>query len=258
MILRLADRVWRGFGTALFLSIIGVGGTLLSLTVFPLIYILTADPSKRRLRVQSVLHYAFRTYLAAISGMRLAQFEYHGLELLAGLQGHIVIANHPSLLDVVMIMACVRNVQCVVKAGLWSHPFFRMTVRGAGFIRNDLPPEELLRACCDSLARGQNLIIFPEGTRTAPYANPKPQRGFANLALFAKADLQMITITCEPPILYKGNPWWRVPLERSKITLAVGERVAIASFLEYDFNSIGARKLTSFVEKYYRKDDEGG
>jgi 1-acyl-sn-glycerol-3-phosphate acyltransferase len=133
-----------------------------------------------------------------------------------------------------------------------------MTVRGAGFIRNDLPPEALLNACCESVKRGQNLIIFPEGTRTGPGTNPKPQRGFANLALFAKADLQMLTIVCEPPILYKGNPWWRVPVERSRISLTVGERVPIAPFLEHGFNSIGARKLTSFVENYYRRDDKSG
>ena len=258
MVARMADRIWRGLGTALFLSIIGLGGTFLSLTVFPVIYVFTDDQRKRRLRAQTVLHYAFRVYLAAIRALRLGYIEFFELERLSGLRGHIIIANHPSLLDVVMIMACVRDVQCVVKAGLWSQPFFRMTVRGAGFIRNDLPPEALLRACCEALESGQNLIVFPEGTRTPPNANPKPQRGFANLALFAKADLQMLTISCEPPILYKGSPWWRVPVEKTRISLTVGERVQIAPFLEYGFNSIGARKLTSFVENYYRRNDKDG
>ena len=248
------SQLWRGLGTAFFLSVIGLGGTLLSVTVFPAIVFCVREPNRRRRALQTTLHYLFRLYCSSINILGLADIKFTGLERLADLKGHLIIANHPSLLDVVMIMACVRDVQCVVKSKLWSHPFFGLTVRGAGFIRNDLPPEIMVEQCKQSLANGQNLIIFPEGTRTTPNQNPKPQRGFANLALFAMADILMIDISCDPPILFKGNPWWHVPIKKSRIRLNIGEIIPIAPYLAYEHRGIAARKLTEFVEQYYRKD----
>ncbi len=244
-------RIWRGFGTALFLSLIGLGGSLMTLTVFPLVALVFRSPERRHYAFRQVIHHTFRAYCGAIHRMGIARIEFVEAQRLKSLRGHLLIANHPSLLDVVMIIASTPNVQCIVKAALWKHPFFRLTVGGAGFIRNDMEPEALLLACDDALRRGQNLIIFPEGTRTSPGALPRLQRGFANLAIHTRADLQLITITCTPPILFKGNPWWHVPERRSHFRLSVGEQVDIEEYLRYPYRTLGARKLMTFVENYY-------
>lgn len=244
-------RLWRGFGTALFLTIVGLGGSVLAVTVFPLISLLSRTPEQRRRRIQYALHLCFRGYCNAIHAMRLADVDFVGTEKLADLRGSLIIANHPSLLDVAMIMAATPSVQCVVKAGLWRNPFFRLTVSGAGYIRNDLKPEDLLETCLDTLRSGNNLIIFPEGTRTTPGTLPIFRRGFANLATLAPCDLQLLTITCDPPILHKGNPWWHVPKRRSRFRMEVGERLEIQPYMEYPYRALGARALVKFVTTYY-------
>jgi len=66
-----------------------------------------------------------------------------------------------------VLIAHIPNAVCVVKAKLWSNPFFGGVVRAAGYIRND-EPETLMRDCAACLAAGLPLIIFPEGTRTVP------------------------------------------------------------------------------------------
>ncbi len=245
------ERLWRGFGVGLFLAVIGLGGSLLALSVFPLIALATRDPTRRQRRIQWVMHLSFRLYCAAIHVLRVADVEMRGAERLRGLAGCLIVANHPSLLDVVMIMAMVPRVQCIVKGALWRHPFFRLTVGGAGYIRNDLEPEALMRACAETLAAGNNLIVFPEGTRTVPGARPQFQRGFANIATLAGADLQLIFVTCRPPILHKGNPWWRVPPRRTVFALEVGERLDIGRFLRYRSRPLAARKLVEFLENLY-------
>ena len=224
---RSVARLWRGFGTALFLCLIGLGGSLMALTVFPLISLSCRAPEHRRQRIQRALYLVFRVYCTAIHVMGIARIEFVDTNRLKTLRGHILIANHQSLLDVAMIMAAAPAVQCVVKASLWNHPFFRLTVGGAGFIRNDLEPEALMQACADSLRAGQNLIIFPEGTHTVPGSPPRLQRGFANLAVRTEANLQLLTITCDSSIMFNGNPWWRVPERRSHFRLKVGEQVDI-------------------------------
>lgn len=245
------ERVWRGLGTGFFLALIGLGGSAMALTVFPLIALLARDPERRRRRIQWVLHHSFRLYCGAIHALRIADIEICGAERLKALRGTLIVANHPSLLDVVMIMAAVPSVQCVVKGGLWKNPFFRLTVEGAGYIRNDLAPEDLMAACVATLRQGNNLIIFPEGTRTIPGEPMKARRGFANVATVAEANVQLVSITCEPPVLHKGNPWWRVPRRRSSFRLAVGDNLDIKGFLSYGFRPLAARKLVATVEQYY-------
>ncbi|EPY03050.1 lysophospholipid acyltransferase family protein [Magnetospirillum fulvum] len=238
-------------GTGLFLAAIGIGGSLLALTVFPLIALVTRDRCLRQKRIQAVLHRSLRLYCRAIHALRIADIDMTGTEQLKLLRGAMLIANHPSLLDVVMIMAAVPNVQCIVKGGLWRNPFFRLTVEGAGYIRNDQDPEALLRTCIETLKAGNNLIVFPEGTRTVRGQPIVLHRGFANIAIHAEVDLQLIRINCEPPILHKGNPWWKVPSTRSKFKMEVGDHLDIHNFLGYRYRSLSARKLVEFIEGYY-------
>jgi 1-acyl-sn-glycerol-3-phosphate acyltransferase len=252
------DRIWRAFGVGLYLAVIGVGGSLLAMSVFPLIALLTRDAGLRQRRIQWVLHHSFRLYCRGIHWMRIADVVIDGAERMRDLKGVIIVANHPSLLDVVMIMAVVPNVQCVVKAGLWRNPFFRLTLDGAGYIPNDLPGEEMMRVCAEVLRSGKNLIIFPEGTRTVLGRPLRLQRGFANIATLAPADLQLVRISCQPPLLHKGNPWWRVPPSRTRFHLVVGERLDINQFLRYRFRSLAARKLVEHLTQYYSDTTDDG
>ena len=231
--------------------LIGAGGSLMAVTVFPVLTVISRDPATRQRRVLYAIHLAFRLYCAAIRWMGVATIETVGTERLRDLRGALIVANHPSLLDVVMIMAATPSVQCIVKAGLWRHPFFRLTVGGARFIRNDLEPEALLAACADALGEGRNLIVFPEGTRTLPGTAPKLQRGFANMAIMVPCPVQVVTITCDPPILHKGNPWWRAPEQRSCFRLEVGELLDIGRFTDGRARPLAARRLVAYLEHFY-------
>ena len=245
------DRLWRSFGIGLFLVLIGVGGSLMAVTIFPLLALVIRAREPRRQVFQWVLHHSFRLYAAGIHWLRIADIRFEGAERLRNLRGTLIIANHPSILDVVLIMAAVPSVQCVVKAGLWRNPFFHLTMRSAGYIRNDLEPEAFMAACVGALKAGQNLIIFPEGTRTVPGQPMQMRRGFANIATLAEADVQLVTMRCEPPILFKGDRWWNAPRKRSEFSMTVGEVLDIDEFLRDRPRPLSARKLVAFVEDYY-------
>ena len=255
------DKVWRGFGTGLFLALIGVVGSLLALTLFPLLCLAIRDPVSRQRRFQYVLKLCFKLYCLAIRLLGTADITLIGAEKLRNLSGMLVVANHPSLLDVVLIMSVIPRAQCIVKAALWRHPFFRFTVRGAGYIRNDLPPEDLLERCRATLGAGNNLIVFPEGTRTTPGQPHRLQRGFANIATLTEADLLPIVIHCNPPMLQKGGAWWKVPERRPRFVMEVGEQLDIQQFLRYRSRPLAARKLVAFLDDYFTEklfDDRPG
>lgn len=73
----------------------------------------------------------------------------------------MIIANHPSLIDVVFLIGLVRQANCVVKKSLWENPFTRGPLRSTEYISND-GSMDMLDAAAESLQNGQTLIIFPE------------------------------------------------------------------------------------------------
>jgi 1-acyl-sn-glycerol-3-phosphate acyltransferase len=69
----------------------------------------------------------------------------------------------------------------------------------------------VLEEAQDLLARGGNLVVFPEGTRTpADAPRRKLHRGAAQIALHAGAPVACVSVACDPPVLAKGQPWWDV------------------------------------------------
>jgi 1-acyl-sn-glycerol-3-phosphate acyltransferase len=174
-----------------------------------------------------------------------------GEERLAACRGSLIVANHPTLLDIVLIMSLVSNAQCVVKHQLWRNPFLGPIVRTAGYIRNDGEAEHFIGACRGALAAGGNLIIFPEGTRSVPGQRLRFQRGFAHIATLTGASLQLVAITCEPVTLIKGQPWYVIPDHLPTFRVEIDQRLETASFLAGRARSLGARKLVSHLESYY-------
>jgi 1-acyl-sn-glycerol-3-phosphate acyltransferase len=183
--------------------------------------------------------------------LNLIKLQTSGLEKLDHASGRIIVANHPSLLDVVLLMSVISNAQCIIKHQLWNHRFLGPLMRAAGYIRNDLPPEEMIATCQDALDRGNCLIIFPEGTRSVPGEKRRFQRGFANLATLTSAPVQPVTITCDPPTLTKGEKWWHLPPRTPLFTVTVGDCLDPDIYARYEYRSLAARKLVQALEAHY-------
>lgn len=248
--IRAADHLWRLLGTGIAFASIFFGGGVLAITILPIVVILPGD---RQARTRHVIHHAFRAYIRTLVALGLIRLRVAGTSALSVARGRLVIANHPSLLDVVLLMSYLPRSQCIIKHQLWHHPFLGVLMRLAGYIRNDQAPDAMVDACAATLAQGDCLIIFPEGTRTRPGEPPRFQRGFANLALLTQAPIQPVVITCDPPTLVKGERWWHIPPHPPLFTLTVGDCLDPEIYNRYQYRSIAARKLVQYLEAYYMK-----
>jgi 1-acyl-sn-glycerol-3-phosphate acyltransferase len=246
----LIKKCWRVLATGFAFASFLLGGAALAAVVFP---VLAIRPERRQARAQQLIHLSFRFYLGMLRGLGLIRIEVFGGERLAACRGKIIAANHPTLLDVVFLMALTPRARCIVKHDLWENRFLKGVVRAAGYIRNDLPPEETIEACREALGRGENLIVFPEGTRSAISEPMRLHRGVANIAMLTGASIQPVVISCDPPTLAKGDPWYRVPPRRPFFRLRIASPMDIERFIAYPHRGLGARHLITELRQYYTR-----
>jgi 1-acyl-sn-glycerol-3-phosphate acyltransferase len=160
---------------------------------------------------RAVISAGFRAYLALLQWVCACRFDLAELDRLRGEGPVIVAANHPSLLDAVMIVSRLPNAVCVMKASLLDNILFGAAARLAGYIRNDAPLELILRAR-EELRRGAQLVIFPEGTRTTRFPIDPCQPAVGLIAKRADVPVQTLLIEFSTPYLGKSWPLFRPPV----------------------------------------------
>jgi 1-acyl-sn-glycerol-3-phosphate acyltransferase len=254
---RSINHAWRVFATGLVFVLFGLGALFISLTIFPLLRLSTTRTDVARRRIQRGMQRTFRVYIELMRLLGIMTYELHGVERLRE-PGRLIVANHPTLIDVVMLVSLIPEVDCIVKRGLWRNPFLRWPVIWASYIPNS-EGEELIDRCATTLRHGHSLLVFPEGTRTVPGKPIRMQRGAAHIALAADADILPVTIDCDPPTLFKGNPWYRVPERPFHMKVVVGEPVPASRFRrEGEAPTRAARRLTQWLLAYYGASEHPG
>ena len=243
---------WRLIATALSFSLFGIGGVLLRLVVFPLLALLPGDALVRRTRARAVVSRTFYWFVQFMYRSGVLTYEVEGAERL-GRPGQMVIANHPSLIDVVVLIAFIRDANCVVKQSLWDNPFMRGPIRAAQYISNS-GSMDMLDEAADALREGQTLIVFPEGTRTTPGKAPEFHRGAAAIALRGARLVTPVVISVEPTTLTKAEPWYRIPSRRFHFRLRVGEDIDPQAFAAQGSAPIASRKLNDYLHQHFMKE----
>lgn len=247
------NRYWRIAATGFSFLAFGVGGLLLRIAVFPLLNLCIREPGLRVLAARHVILVVFRVFVGLMRWLGVLRYDISGLERLQR-QGLLILANHPTLIDTVFLMAFVKQADCIVKSRLWNNPFTRGTVRAAGYISNE-SGTGLLEDCIASLQRGNNLIVFPEGTRTDGPISLK--RGAANIAVRSLSNVTPVVIRCVPPTLAKGARWWQVPPAIAHFSIEVKEDIDVLAFIaEAGSETLAARHLTAYLQDYFRKESQ--
>lgn len=219
---------WRLLATALCFAVFGLLGLVSGLVLFPLMRLVPGSAPAHRRRVRAAFRFGMRLFVEFMRGVGVLSYEFRGAERL-GRPGQMILANHPSLIDVVFLIAFTPQAGCIVKGALWHNPFTRWPVVAAGFVSN-ASSFDMVEHTAAALREGQSVIIFPEGTRTTPGQALQFHRGAANIAVKAAQVVTPVFIRCEPTTLSKNMPWYRIPPRRVRFTLEVGADVELAEY----------------------------
>lgn len=246
---------WRVLATGISFLTFGIGGLFLRIVVFPLLNILIWRRRFRTIVAQNVIRFSFRGFIELMRFLGVLCYDIRGLERLER-SGLLILANHPTLIDTVFLMAFVKQADCIVKQALWDNPFTYGPVRAAGYICNDNGPD-LVENCITSLHNGSNLIIFPEGTRTPCNGVIKFKRGAAHVAVRSKHNITPVVIRCTPSTLSKGEKWWQVPPTIARFTIEIKEDIQAQAFLASAGSELlAARRLTHYLQDYFTTESQ--
>jgi len=226
-------RAWRIAATGFAFAVFGLGALLLSVTACPLIAFASADKTRARRRIQFTLHVGCRLFIWLMRWTGLITYDLHGMEALSEpnptSRGRMILANHPTLVDVVFLLAWTPEAVCIIKQAIDENPFLRRVAEWSGYVSN-ATPEQLINDCVRTIQSGQSLIMFPAGTRTVPGQRHVFKRGAAWIAIRSGAEILPIQIRCEPIMLTKNTKWYQVPPAPGHYTITVGSALRPSEF----------------------------
>jgi len=250
---KLVNYCWRIIATGFCFFCFGIGALIISSIIFPLQSLLIKDKHQRNKTARFTIHKSFHFFVSLMKYLGLLEVHLENFKALKKTKGQIIIANHPSLIDVVLIIAYLPNADCVVKSQLFKNPFLRGVVKSVGYINNE-NPEQLFIDCKKSLASGCNIVIFPEGTRTENANKLNFKRGAANIAIRCQAHYQPILISLDPSTLTKKESWYNIPPKKFVVVLKAQPQINITKYFERESLSLSVRSLTKEIEQYFCKE----
>ena len=245
---------WRLFATGLSFSVFGIGGFLLWVVVFPLLNSIPGSRAQKRVRAQKCVHYSFFLFIGLMHRIGIMTYEITGLEKL-NRPGQLIIANHPTLIDIVFLISRIPAANCIVKEKLWHNPFTKGPIINAGYISNG-DPEKMINDCVACLQNGGTMIIFPEGTRSVPGKSCKFLRGAAAIALQANAIVTPVTLTCAPGTLTKAEKWYQIPERRFHLAMHAGDDMVLDDFQAMEPKSLSVRRFNRYLQDIFSQQRE--
>jgi len=203
----------------------GASSLILGILILPFMRLFLHPQERFQKNARRFVSDALRFFVSLMHGLRIVNLEPDSRENYRKLESKIVVANHPSLLDVVMLLSLIPNADCIV-SGYLSRGILTGVVNQL-YILNSLDLEELFGTCEKSLISGNCLIIFPEGTRTPRTGKVIVKKGAARIALASGCNIVPVHIGGTDKYgLGKKDPWTGFnPGERYVYQVTMGDEI---------------------------------
>jgi len=244
--LRLLAQVFRGLLVASAFFFFWTGGVLLTWTVCPILHLAVRDERRRWSLCRRVVRVAFRCFHAYMRKLTLLDAGLIGA-LPLGPGQVVVVANHPTLVDVTAILAHFDDLCCVVKPSLIRSVFVGRLLRTCGHIDGGdggvMSGAAVMQEALRRIEGGLSVLVFPEGTRSPPGGMHAFRRGAFEIASRAGVPVRPLLLTCNPPALSKGVPFWRQPEQMACLGIRMSPLVDVTD----------ARAACAGVETAYRQ-----
>ena len=245
------DYFRRFFATLFGFILFGVAGVLFKIALLPYTLKSTKGDIKRQLKARRMIGKVWRFFVGYLQWSGVLSVRFNGLEKL-GRPGQLILANHPSLLDVVLLISHYSEPNVLVKKDLLHNPSMKSQIIASGYIPND-ESMEMLEEIDAVFKSGQSLLIFPEGTRTGWDGQVKMHRGAVSLGLRSASVITPVCIKMTPPNFKKGKPWNKIPPQKIHYEITVSDDILPEEWLAEKPLPIAARRLNEYLQDYFTR-----
>jgi 1-acyl-sn-glycerol-3-phosphate acyltransferase len=165
----------------------------------PFYLLAAAVPPWRMTAFQGLNHLFYRTFFR-LCRLLMPRQRWEIDEAVMAIRGQVVVCNHVSYIDPILLIALFPRHTTIVKARLFAIPIFGWMLRLSGYIPSATShtlADVMLRrmeTLCDDLDKGANLIVFPEGTRSRDGTIGSLNTGAFKLARHCRRAIQVIAI----------------------------------------------------------------
>lgn len=199
------------------------GAAIFSWIWLPLVARGGVSRADQALRSQALVRQAFILFHDFMRVGRLLDFDPRRVDLRLPEGPCVVIANHPTLVDVTALIAAGGPMCAVVKPELSNSVAFGRLLRHCWHIEStgedDLGASPVVDEAITRLKAGLRILIFPEGTRSPERGLRRFRRGAFEIAARAGVPVVPLLLGCDPPILSKLAPWHRTPETVPRLTV---------------------------------------
>ena len=141
----------------------------------------------------------------------LWRFRTSGIKITDPRRPYVVVANHQSFVDILLISQLPWEMKWLSKAEFFKYPLVGWLMRMAGDIELVRGQRESIAAamdaCRDRLSKRVSVMIFPEGTRSSDGELQKFKDGAFRLAIETGTPILPLALDGTRPALHKGD--WR-------------------------------------------------
>lgn len=224
---------WRVFVKWFSFFFFGLNSVILGILILPPMRLFLHPKARFQKYGRRFVTFFFRVFVMIMHILGIVNLEPDDRKKYRRLSSKIIVANHPSLLDVVMLISLIPNADCIVNA------YLKRNILGAVvrqlYIVNSSDLDNILFSCTETLKQGNCLLIFPEGTRT-PRSGKKVilKKGAARISLASGCSIVPIHIGGTDKFgLGKKDPWTGFnPQERYIYRLTMGAEIDPENYRE--------------------------
>lgn len=204
-----------------------MGGALLAWTLCPILILVYRDEARRWRVCQRIVKRAYQAFHGYMEVLTLVELRVVGGATARPPGALVIVANHPTLVDVTAILSTYDDVCCIVKETLMRSVFVGRLLRTCGHVpageAEGISGADALDAVRRRLEAGMAVLFFPEGTRSPPLGLRPFRRGAFEVATRSQVPVWPMLVTCEPAALSKGLPIWKHPETIARLRLEPAE-----------------------------------